>query len=166
MTTNNNLGDLTPEQNTPEQTAEVDPTTEFDVNRKARQDALLRVQDVLSRAARGSKLNQRDFIKAFDAVYQYGAMTDELVTGLMGDLLRVVKAVAQTEVNMFALRTNVKTIARALEKKGIVNYEEMEEIHNKEIVPEEMKRMGVKTDDTIIKKEDIEALQETTQDDG
>lgn len=165
MSTNQNLGDLTPKSSQPGQAVQVDPTEEFDVNRKARQEALNRVKDVLDRAAQGSKLNQKDFKKALNNLYNYNRMSDELATGLVRDLFRIVRAVAQSEVNLFALRTNMKTVVLALEKQGVVTEEMMREIHDKEVLPAELKQMGGNEKaEQLLRQEDVAAAAEITDD--
>jgi hypothetical protein len=141
MSTNRNLGDLNAKN--VKQSSSEDPTETFDISRGKRQEALNQVKDLLERASQGSKFTQKDFKKAFSALYTYNSLTEKLIVSFLNDTYRIVKAVAQSEVSIFALRTNVKALVRALDRKELINRELIEEIHDKEILPEELKQMGV-----------------------
>jgi len=125
-----------------QQPAQVQPG-EFDATRKARQDALSIAREVLGRAAKGSKVSKKELIKAIKALHTYSTYTDKVVGNLMKDFIRMIQIVAQYEVSLFAIRTNVKTLVKALADKGIVAEDELRRIHDEEIMPQELKQMGI-----------------------
>lgn len=132
-----------------------DPTEQYDTTRKARQECLKAVEEVLHRAAQGSKINRKDTIKALKNLYKVGTLSDEKIVGLIHDLFKAVRIIAQLEVNIFALRTNLKTVVRALSDKGIVTEDEMREIHDKIILPQELPKDTSPDIEQKLRKEDL-----------
>jgi len=114
-----------------------DPADKFDVTRKARQDALKMLAQLLT-AAEGAKLSKKDVIKGFRALHEYCLHSDYMISAMVHDMYRIVHSVAQGEVNTFALRTNLKTLVKALELKDLVNQEELKEIHDQQVLPGEL----------------------------
>jgi len=150
---NNDLRGLNVSQ--PSQPAQVRPE-EFDVTRKARQDALSTVNEVLGRAVRGPKISKKDLTKAIRALHTYGMYTDQVVGSLLKDFVRIIQIVAQYEVSLFAIRTNVKALVRALADKGIVTEDELRRIHDEDIMPKELEQMGISREQVREPSQDIE----------
>ena len=125
-------------QLTMEETSEqVNSTEELDVTRQGRQTTLSIIKDVLDKGQTSSKINQKDLRKALVALYSLGQQVDETISAIICDMFSMVKAIAQSESNTFAIRTNMKALIRALEQKNIINQEEMEKIF-KEVLNEEI----------------------------
>lgn len=150
-----NVGEVKP----PEAGEPVDPTLEFDLTRKDRQGALSHVQEVLQRAQSGAKLSRKDIVKALKNIQYHAVYLDELVVTLLQEMYRIVQALAQQEVNDFALRTNLKTVVIGLDKKGLISEEELSKIFKEEILPAELGQVAQGDQvDEIQKEETQEAL--------
>lgn len=133
--------DETKELTTEEPLIEADLSEEFDITRQARQETLSLVEEVLTRAAQGSKITQKDLHKAISSLYSLGQQVDQMLAGIVHDMFNIVKAVAQSETTTFAIRTNLKALVRALEQKEIINQEEMEKVFD-EVLNEEIQQMA------------------------
>jgi hypothetical protein len=125
----------------PVQQAQQDPTAQFDVTRQARQEAIKQLEQVLDRASKGSKLDGKEMKKALRSLYVLTNTHDGLLLIFMRDMYRMAMHMAQDQMNLFAIRTHLKTIVKALEQKGVVTEKELEEIHDKEILPQEFPAM-------------------------
>jgi len=133
-----NNQEVTTEIPTPKPAQDEDPTAKFDVTRTARQEALEAMEAVLSRASRGSKIDGKELKKAFRSLFVLTKTHNDLCLVLMRDLYRLAMHLAQSEMNLFAIRTHLKAVVRGLERKGVITQAELEEIHDKEIVIEEL----------------------------
>lgn len=160
MSTNNDLGDIVTKKEEEEvQAPDVSHAEAFDIHRKARKEQLDKVRNVLNRSVAGAKLDKKSVTKALNALHSYGVLTDDIVSSLVESLYRVIRAVAQAEVSNFALRTNLKTLVRGLESKGIITQEEMRDIHDNQILPEELKNIGGDGEtESVMKQKDFEEL--------
>lgn len=135
----------------PVQQTQQDPTAQFDVTRQARQEAIKQLEQVLDRASKGCKLDGKETKKAFKALHFLSTTHDNLLLIFMRDMYRMAMHMAQDQMNLFAIRTHLKSIVYALDQKGLITEKELEEIHDKEILPKEFP------------KEMSEALQEVTE---
>jgi ribosome recycling factor len=143
MNNNQNLGGLPlrqKEEVSSQQEQERDRVEQFDVTRKARQGALESVRKTLLQAE-DSKLSRKDLMKVLKALYQYSVSADELTAATLKDMYKLLQAMAQQEMNVFALRTNLKTLIKGLEKKGLVVEDELRKLHDEEVLPLEIEEL-------------------------
>lgn len=117
-----------------------DPTAEFDLTRKARDEALGTVRAAMNRSE-DNKLSGKDVKKAIQGLYTCSKHTDDLLISLIRDIYRIVHAVAQGEVNTFTLRTNLKTVSKALIDKGVLDEEELKKLHDETVLKEELEKV-------------------------
>lgn len=119
----------------------VDPAEQFDVTRKARQVALNSVQEVLNRAVQGQKIDQRRLIKSLHALHDFSKLTDMLLIAVLGDMVKIIRAVASSEANIFAGTSKLKAMVDVLQSKEIMTEEELIEMHDTKTLPEILERM-------------------------
>lgn len=116
---------------------------QFDVTRTARKDALSQVETILSRAASGRNVDKKETLKCLRALYMTTYMQDMLIVSLMGDLIRAVRGMAKTEVDVFNTTAKVFTITQALYKKDLVTNADLEQIHKEITVPQLMANLKI-----------------------
>lgn len=128
----------------PEKEFDADKAAEqFDVMRTARKEALAQVETILSRAASGRNVDKKETLKCLRGLYMVTYMQDMLLVGLIGDLIRAVRGMAKTELDVFNLTAKVFTITQAMYKKELVNQAEMEQIHQEITVPQMLSNLNM-----------------------
>jgi hypothetical protein len=125
-----------PPEETLEQEQSKDPTAEFDLSRKSRQDAIKGAMDIVRRANSGAKLDRKDIAKALRNLTAHTVLLDELVVTMLQEMYRVVQTVAQNEVNLFTFRANLKAVVMGITRKGVITDTELADIFTKEVLPE------------------------------
>lgn len=136
MATNKlNLAELNnKETNTSEDVQDV--TEKFDPTGSARQEAREKVEKVIGILSRGGNATNSQVESALRGLLESNALLDNLVKMMLGDMFRLVQAIATREVNVFALEAKFKALLSSLEKKGVSSEEEIKEIYEKEVLPE------------------------------
>jgi hypothetical protein len=125
-----------------EQEFDADKAAEqFDVTRASRKAAMAEVETILTRAASGHNVDKKKTLKCLRALYMTTYMQDMLLVSLMGDLIRAVRGMAKTEVDVFNITAKTFTITQALYKKGLVTQDYLEQIHQELTVPQMMQNL-------------------------
>jgi len=120
----------------PRQEFDVDKAAEqFDVTRKARQDAFNHVEKVLSRASRGFKLDRKEITKVLSNLWMVNKTHDMLLIAIMGDMMRTVRATAENEGGVINLEAKIRTLATALNDYDVLSEEQIEKTHREKTYP-------------------------------
>jgi len=140
------------EDNTPDQ-PKSDPFDQFDPGRKARQATLAMMDEVLAKAASGSKVDQKKLTKVLFATRSLLAEHERLVCCLMGDIYNILQMHQQHGNYVWGNSTRLKSLLIALEEKNVVTEAEVSDINTNRVVPESMEKM----------KQQLEAQEQDTE---
>ena len=122
----------------------INPAEQFDVTRKARQEALNSVQEVLNRAVQGGKVNQSQLVKALYGLHDFAKLTDALLIAVLNDMVTIIRAIAGGEANTFACTSKLKAMVDLLEEKKLLTEIELIEMHDKKTLPKIIEKMKEK----------------------
>lgn len=108
---------------------------QFDVTRKAREHALDRCKQVLDRVSKGAKLNRADIVKAISGLYFTTIAQEDLLVNMIKDIMMTIKAIGISEGNIMQQGVQITTLARTLNKHGVVTEQQMQDTYKDEVMP-------------------------------
>lgn len=125
-----------PPESTSPQMSEEDMIAQLDPTRKAREEAIRKIEAVLHSVDKGHSLNQKKLMKLCTAIHSICFYQEQLLRGLYADMIRAATRIMNSEKSSLGLAAQVQAITYLLADKNLISAEELDKMKKERVLSE------------------------------